>query len=73
MTPVSNTDVSVNDKESSSKVDFVWGAAAIGREIGRSTRQAYHLLSRGRIRSARQVGKNYCAHKPTLRKEFGAE
>jgi hypothetical protein len=73
MSVVSNTDVSVNDKESSSNVDFIWGAAAIGREIGRTPRQAYHLLSRGRIKSARQVGKNYCAHKLTLRKEFGAE
>jgi len=72
MSAVSSTDISVNNEDSTSK-DFVWGAAAIGREIGRTPRQAYHLLSRGRIKSARQVGKNYCAHKPTLRKEFGAE
>jgi hypothetical protein len=71
MNRVNNTDLSVNNEDSTS--NFVWGAAAIGREIGRTPRQAYHLLSRGRIKSARQVGKNYCAHKPTLRKEFGAE
>jgi len=69
-----NHDVSVNTEESQSPSnDFVWGAAAIGREIGRTPRQAFHLLSKGRIKSARQVGKNYCAHKATLRKEFGAE
>jgi hypothetical protein len=33
----------------------VWGAAAIGRVIGRSERQAYHLLER-RLLDASKVG-----------------
>ena len=27
--------------------DIVWGARAIGREVNRSPRQAYHLLEKG--------------------------
>jgi hypothetical protein len=72
MSHVSNTDLSVNDKDSFSK-EFAWGALNIGRVIGRSRRQTYHMLRRGLIKSARQSGRNYCAHIPTLRKEFGAE
>jgi hypothetical protein len=33
----------------------VWGAAAIGRVIGRSERQAYHLLER-RLLDATKIG-----------------
>jgi hypothetical protein len=72
MNDVNEPNNSVNEKESPSK-DFAWGALNIGRVIGRSPRQTYHMLRRGLIKSARQAGKNYCAHKPTLRKEFGAE
>jgi len=65
-----------NAQESAKEIpskEFAWGAINIGRVIGRTRRQTYHMLRRGLIKSARQSGKNYCAHIPTLRKEFGAE
>jgi len=50
----------------------VWGAAAIGRIIGKNTRSTHHLLSRGLIKSARQVGHQWTAIPSVLRREFGA-
>jgi hypothetical protein len=50
----------------------IWGAAAIGREINRTPRQAHHLLSRGLIKSARKVGSQWTANAAALRREFGA-
>jgi hypothetical protein len=50
----------------------VWGAAAIGRVIGKNARSTHHLLSRGLIKSARQVGHQWCAIPSALRREFGA-
>jgi hypothetical protein len=73
MTRVSNAYLSVNTEESISKGEYSWGAKAIGRAIERSPRQTYHMLRRGLIKSAKQVGKNYVAHTATLRREFGAE
>ena len=73
MNRLSTADHPVNNKESKSKVEYSRGARAIGRVIGRTPRQAYHLLNRGLIKSAKQVGKNYVAHTATLRREFGAE
>jgi hypothetical protein len=49
----------------------VWGAAAIGRLIGKNPRQTFHLLSRGLIRSARRVGHQWTATPSALRREFG--
>jgi hypothetical protein len=73
MQDVRDSDYSVNDKQSTAKSGFSWGAKSIGTAIGRTPRQTYHMLRRGLIKSAKQVGKNYVAHTATLRKEFGAE
>jgi hypothetical protein len=70
---VESSNGSVNKEESSSKGEYSWGAKAIGRAIERTPRQTYHMLRRGLIKSAKQVGKNYVAHTATLRREFGAE
>jgi hypothetical protein len=50
----------------------VWGAKAIGEVIGRNPRQAFHLLTSGHIKSARQVGGRWTALPSALLKEFGA-
>ena len=50
----------------------VWGAAEIGRIIGRNKRQTHHLLTKGHIKSARRVGGRWCATPAALLKEFGA-
>jgi hypothetical protein len=49
----------------------VWGAAAIGRIINKNPRQTHHLLGRGLIKSARQVGHQWTAIPSALRREFG--
>lgn len=38
----------------------VWGAKAIGKEIGLSERQAYHMLEKGLL-PARKVGDKWVA------------
>jgi hypothetical protein len=50
----------------------LWGAAAIGREIGRTEQQTHYLLRQGLIRSAKKVGAHWCASPEALRREFGA-
>ena len=39
------------------KLDLVWGAKGIGKEINRSATQTHYLLTSGAIRSAKRVGK----------------
>jgi hypothetical protein len=53
------------------KLDLVWQADGIGKEINRTPRQVYHLLKIGAIKCARQVGGIWCANRPDLRREFG--
>ena len=48
-----------------------WGAAEIGRVICRTERQAFHLLHRGQIKSARRVGGKWFASVRALKEEFG--
>jgi len=62
----------VADENPTQNADFVWGTKAIGAEINRTTRQTFHLLSVGAIKSARKKGGIWVAHRGTLRKEFGA-
>ena len=62
----------VNRDEPAESDRPVWGAAAIGRLIGKNQRQTHHLLSRGLIKSARQVGHQWCAIPSAQRREFGA-
>jgi hypothetical protein len=52
------------------ETDFLWGAAAIGRGIGRSSRQAYHLLETGQIKSAKRIGGRWVANRPALIREL---
>ena len=46
--------------------DWIWGAKAIGAEVGLKERQAFYLLAAGQL-PARQVGSKYVASRETLR------
>ncbi len=52
-------------------LDLVWGADAIGKAIGRSERQAKHMLSRGEI-PGRKVNGRWVASLAALRLFFGS-
>jgi hypothetical protein len=54
--------VATIDNESS---DIVWGAAEIGRVIGKSKRQAFYLLEAGLL-PGRKVGRQWCASRERL-------
>ncbi len=49
---------------------LVWEAAGIAREINRSPRQVYHLLSRKEIKAAKRIGGKWCADRAGLRAQF---
>jgi len=53
------------------RLDLVWKAEGIAKEINQTPRQVYHLLATGAIKSARQVGGRWCADREALRREFG--
>ena len=61
----------VNARPEDSNSDYVWGADAIGRVIGRNPRQANHLLAKGEIKCAQRKGGRWVANVAALRKEFG--
>lgn len=44
---------------------FIWGARAIGKHIGRSERQALHLLETGKI-PAKKVGPQWVGDRSVL-------
>jgi hypothetical protein len=49
---------------------LLWGAAAIGRLISRTPRQAAYLLERGVIQCAQKKGGQWVAVEGQLREEF---
>lgn len=55
-----------DDETEELKDDLVWGGAAIAREIGRSERQAYHMLEMGLI-PGRKVGALWVSTRSGLR------
>jgi hypothetical protein len=52
--------------------DFLWGSDQIGRAIGRTERQTFHLLNSGQIKSAKKVGGRWVVAKAALFRELGA-
>jgi len=52
--------------------DFLWGVQAIGQVIGRSSRQTFHILSKGEIKSAKKIGGRWMVSRAALLKELGA-
>jgi hypothetical protein len=45
--------------------DVLWGAAEIGRAIGKAARATFHLLEAGRL-PARKIGGRWCASRRKL-------
>lgn len=52
--------------------DFVWGADAIGKVIGRNARQVHHLLNSGQLKCAKRLGGRWVASRAALLRELGA-
>ena len=50
-------------------LDIVWGAQAIGAEIGVGARRAFYLLER-RLVPGRKIGATWCASREALRRHF---
>jgi hypothetical protein len=50
----------------------VWGATAIGREIGLDRGQTYHLLNEGHL-PARKLGRRWVSTSGQLRRALGAD
>jgi hypothetical protein len=61
----------VNSPAEIAPSDFLWGADEIGRAIGRNGRQAFHLLNRGEIKSAKKVGGRWVVSRAALLRELG--
>ncbi len=51
-------------------LDLAWGAAAIGKVIGRNRRQTFYLLEKGHIKGAKKVGGQWVGEHNNLRKSF---
>jgi hypothetical protein len=47
----------------------LWGAAAIGEEIGKTESQAFHLLEAGHL-PATKIGRQWASTKRRLRQRF---
>ncbi|MET4630469.1 hypothetical protein ABIB83_007521 [Bradyrhizobium sp. I1.8.5] len=50
--------------------ELVWGAAAIGKVIGRSEKGAFHALESGRVPGARKIAGRWGLHLPTFLASF---
>ena len=46
--------------EDPNPVSIIWDAADIGKAIGKSKRQAFHLLETGQLKGATKVGSRWC-------------
>jgi hypothetical protein len=51
------------------KLNLLWGAEAIARELGVTNRQAFHMLEQGHI-PARKVGGRWCSDQDKLHAHF---
>jgi len=51
---------------SASELDLIWGVEAIGKLIGRSYQQTYHMIRSGQLPMVKQVGERYVASRSKL-------
>lgn len=51
-------------------IRLIWGAAEIGKAIGRSEKQVYHLHNKGLLTSIRKVGQQLVADADALQLEI---
>ncbi|SFV01392.1 hypothetical protein [Bradyrhizobium arachidis] len=52
------------------ETELIWGAAAIGKVIGRTEKGAFHALQSGRVPGARNVAGRWGLHVPTFLASF---
>lgn len=52
--------------EQKENLDLIWGVGAIGKEIGRTYQQTYHMIQAGHLPPVRQVGQRYVASRRAL-------
>lgn len=50
----------------SNSLDLIWGVEAIGKLIGRSYQQTYHMVRGGQLPMVKQVGERYVASRSKL-------
>jgi len=65
-------DQTVNGDSETAPSDFLSGTDAIGQAIGRNSRQTFHLLATGQIKSAKKLGGRWVVARAALLKELGA-
>ena len=51
---------------SEKELDLVWGIEAIGRLIGRTYQQTYHMVRAGQLPMVKQVGERYVTSRSKL-------
>ncbi|WP_208764439.1 hypothetical protein [Bradyrhizobium guangxiense] len=57
-------------KTENPETELVWGAAAIGRVIGRTEKGAFHALESGRVPGAKKIAGRWGLHLPTFLAAF---
>jgi hypothetical protein len=57
------------EQEKKTPAGVIWGAEAIGREIGLNPRQTFYLLEKGALPATR-VGRKWCSTRSALRAHF---
>jgi hypothetical protein len=70
--PDDNDSFRLVNGQSENQPEFLWGADAIAEAIGRTPRQAFHLISTGALRSVQKKGGRWVALRSKLLEEFGA-
>ncbi|MBX9467071.1 MAG: hypothetical protein KL839_04085 [Rhizobium sp.] len=56
------------------ELDLIWGVGPIGKEIGRTYQQTYHMIQAGHLSPVvRQVGQRYVASRKALIEFFTKE
>lgn len=54
------------EAEREEAMDLVWGVGPIGKVIGRTYRQTYHMIQCGHLPMVKQVGERYVASRQKL-------
>lgn len=58
--------MTTDNKDASPFLDLIWGVSEIAALIGRTERQAYHMIQSGHLPMVKQVGERYVASRQKL-------
>lgn len=53
-------------KNEDETLDLLWGVEAIGKAIGRSYQQTYHMIRDGHLPMVKRIGERYVASRSKL-------